>query len=79
MIDSWIQALTIIGANFGFMLAMFLWLRAEANADRRDLSNQFKSDRSENIRMIFDLTNTLIAESKEFHGRLVEIEQKNKK
>jgi hypothetical protein len=68
MSESWIQSLTIIGANFGFMLAMFLWLRSEANAVRRD-----------NVRMIFDLTTTLIAESKDFHGRLSQIEERNRK
>jgi hypothetical protein len=33
---SWIQVLVIIGANIGFSITIFLWLRTEGNADRRE-------------------------------------------
>ena len=60
----WIQVLTIVAANF----AMFLWVRSEANADRRDFMQA--------LRLISD---DIKAEMKDFHGRLCAIEERGKK
>ena len=69
-----IEILTIIGANFGCLLAvmipMFLWLRSEANSDRREAA----SDRRDILQLIRDIQQ----EMKDFHGRLCAIEEKNK-
>lgn len=53
----WIAVVTIIMANLG----MFLWLRSEANADRRELSSMFRELKEEN---------------KDFHGRMIKLELK---
>jgi len=58
---NWIQVVTIVGANFGLMLVLFLWLRSEANADRRDICGLIKEIQNE---------------MKDFHGRLVAIEER---
>lgn len=56
------------------MIVMFLWLRTEANADRRQ--NQANND------LIRQETNQLISaihqEIKDFHGRLCALESKRK-
>lgn len=59
----WIQVLTIIAANF----AMFLWVRSEANSDRRDLASAIKT-----------MNEGIQAEMKDFHGRLCSIEERAK-
>lgn len=62
-----ISTLTIIIANAGLSVAMFLWLRSEANSERRECTQ-----------MIFNLTNTVIAESKEFHSKISALEERHK-
>lgn len=79
MENMWIHTLTIIGANFALILTMFLWVRSEANADRRDIANKLSEEKAETNRLMFELTNTMIAESKNFHGRMCAIEERNKK
>lgn len=82
MNEMWIHTLTIIGANVALtlsvILTLFLWLRSEANNDRRDIANKLSEEKAETTRLIFDLTNTMIAESKDFHGRMCKIEERNK-
>ena len=38
MPETWIQVLAVIFANATISISMFLWLRTEANADRRDIA-----------------------------------------
>jgi hypothetical protein len=78
MNEIWIHTLTIILSNFALMLTMFLWVRSEANADRRDIANKLSQEKAETTRMMFDLTSTMIAESKDFHSRMCVIEERNK-
>jgi hypothetical protein len=61
---TWMQVLTIILANIGWATTMFLWLRKEANADRKELSAGINDSKRE---------------SREFHGRLCTLEEKNRK
>lgn len=65
---NWIQVLTIVGANFGLMLVLFLWIRAEASADRRDMCG-----------LINGMIKEVRDDMKDFHGRLCQIEERNKK
>lgn len=65
---NWIQVLTIIAANFGLTITLFLWLRKEANADRREIASSMS-----------DFRKMWAQESRDFHGRLCAIEEKNKK
>lgn len=62
----WIQVLVIIGSQ----LAMWLWLRTEASADRREA----RDDRREITQLIFQIQQ----EMKDFHGRLCAIEERNR-
>lgn len=66
----WTQVLTIIASN----IALFLWARSESRADYRhmedrtvDLINGIKED-----------VKAIHQEMKDFHGRLCEIEERNK-
>ena len=60
----WTQLLTIIGANLGTTIALFIWARTEANQDRRQ---------------ILDLIRNIQDEMKDFHGRLCAIEERNRR
>ena len=60
----WTQVLAIIGANIAFGLTMFLWLRGESNNDRREIMSLLKGIQDE---------------MKDFHGRLVAIEERRVK
>lgn len=44
--------------------AMFFWLRTESNSDRREIMN---------------ILNEMKQETKDFHGRLCAIEERNRK
>ena len=57
------QILAIIVGNAAVFIPMFLWLRGEANADRRDM-----------LAVIREIQN----EMKEFHARLCVIEENKK-
>jgi hypothetical protein len=55
----WLQVLTIVGANIG----IFLWLRTEASADRRQMQSEAAADRRDILQIIREIQE----ESKEFH------------
>jgi hypothetical protein len=67
----WTQVLTIVGANIG----IFLWLRSEASADRRQMQDTAAADRRDILTLIREIKDEL----KEFHGRLCQIEERGKK
>lgn len=60
----WSQVLAIIGGNAAMFIPLFIWLRTEANADRRDI-----------VKILFEMKE----ESKDFHGRLCSIEERGRK
>ncbi len=60
----WTQVLAIILGNAGLFMPVFFWLRSEANADRRQIENILREMKDE---------------MKEFHARLLLIEERNKK
>ena len=66
----WTQVLTIVGANIG----IFLWLRSESNADRRQMQENAAADRRDILGLIREIKDEL----KEFHGRLCAIEERGK-
>lgn len=72
---SWIQVLVIAFGNLAWVLPMFLWLRSEANADRRDIVNLIIEMKNESSRFREDMAK----ETKEFHGRLCAIEERRSK
>lgn len=65
--------LTIIVAVFSVLLpiaSMFLWSRAEANADRREFNQKMESNMQETRALI----DAIHLEIKDFHARLCVIE-----
>lgn len=79
------QALGLIAAifiaNLSVILPLFLWLRSEANSDRREFASVQKEDRRELLQISRNLELTLIAiqqEMKDFHGRMCAIEERKK-
>ena len=58
-------------ANMGVIIPMFLWIRSEANADRKESA----ADRRDFLQLIRNIQD----EMKDFHGRLCMIEERNKK
>jgi Flp pilus assembly protein TadB len=61
-------------AIVGVMIALFLWNRGEANADRRHQDNENKILRRE----LIDVMRSIDREMKDFHGRLCTIEERRK-
>ena len=63
----WNDILALMGcvfvANMGVVIPMFLWIRSESNADRRD---------------ILSIIREIQKEMKDFHGRLCKIEENRK-
>ena len=67
----------VIGSAFTSLAAtigLFLWVRAEANADRRHFLTVQESDRKDILQLIRSMEN----EMKDFHYRLLEIEKNRK-
>lgn len=57
----WYHVVAMIFGNVAWSLPMFLWLRSESNADRRDLVN-----------ILLEMKE----EMKDFHGRLCKLEER---
>ena len=63
------------------MIVMFLWLRTEANADRREsrtIQSEDRKDIMNLVRAIQEDVKAIQSEMKDFHDRLCTIEQKKK-
>jgi predicted aminopeptidase len=74
----WTQVLAIILGNFAMLganLGIFFWLRAEANADRRQIQQESAADRRDFLSLIREIKDEL----KDFHARLCVIEEKRSK
>lgn len=82
------DALTIIltlgGLFFGgiaVMVSLFLWLRSEANDDRRHITEVQAADRKDILNLIRAIeknVRSIEVEIKDFHGRLCAIEDRRK-
>ena len=76
--------ITILGSTFAIILSMFgmfLWVRTEANNDRRYFSQIQREDRKDLLeisRNLETIMNGIQQEMKDFHGRLCAIEERNK-
>jgi len=70
----WLQVLAIIAGNLGIIIPLFLWIRGESNADRRETQNILREDRKD----FFTLITEIKDEMKDFHHRLLEIERSRK-
>jgi len=77
----WTQILVIILGNAAWVLPMFFWNRAESRSDYRHMDNQMNAIRGlvDEIRKDgMRFREQWLAESKEFHNRLCEIERERK-
>jgi|GEM_PF-995674 len=74
--------LALILGNAAFIIPLFLWNRAESRSDWRLMDSKMESFRAENGQIMRSMENTINAiqqEIKDFHGRLCEIEERNRK
>jgi hypothetical protein len=66
-------------AIVGVIVAMFFWVRAEANNDRREFQNVQRDDRKDLLQISRNIETTIHQihlENKEFHQRLLDIEKR---
>jgi len=66
--------IAIVGSAFaivGVIIALFLWVRGEANSDRRDIVNLVISIKEDAA----NFRHEMAQESKDFHARLCVIEE----
>lgn len=74
--------IAVIGSTFtilAVMISLFLWLRTEANADRRHIQDVQREDRKDLLQISRSLEITMQAiqqEMKDFHNRLCSIQEK---
>jgi hypothetical protein len=60
---TWLHVLAIWVGNIGIVIPLFLWIRSESNADRREIHGILREMKDE---------------MKDFHYRLLEIEKNRK-
>lgn len=80
--------LTLFGLFFGgisVLISLFLWLRSEANSDRKHITEVQSGDRKDLLNLMRTIQNeakefrsVMAQESKDFHGRLCAIEERRK-
>lgn len=74
--------IAIVGSTIAIiaaMISLFLWVRSEANSDRRNFQEIQREDRKELLQISRNLEFTVLAiqsEIKDFHNRLCKIEEK---
>jgi len=61
----WIQVITLMLSNIGFVTVLFLWNRSESRADNRELRASTEA-----------ILNGIRDEMRDFHGRLCSIEER---
>ena len=76
--------IAVLGSTFtilAVMISLFLWIRSEANNDRRDMYHIQREDRKDLLQITRNIEITMQAiqnEMKDFHNRLCMIEEKRK-
>ena len=82
----WTQVLALMGAvfiaNMGVIIPMFLWVRSEANADRKEFNAIQREDRKDLLQISKNLETALQGiqqEMRDFHNRLCSIEERKNK
>ena len=63
------------------MIVMFLWLRTESNADRRETRQIQSEDRKDLLTLVKAIQEDVRAiqqEMKDFHGKMCALEERNK-
>lgn len=67
----WLQIIAIIVTFVG----LFTWNRTESRNDQKHMDNKFEGNRKETLALI----KAIELEMKDFHGRLIAIEERNRK
>lgn len=62
-------------ANLAIVVPLFYWVRSEGNSDRRQMQDTAAADRRDFLTLIREIKDEL----KEFHGRLIQIEERARK
>lgn len=76
--------ISVIAGTFtmiAVIISLFLWLRSEANSDRRNMQEIQREDRKDLLQMGKNIESMVLAiesEIKDFHYRLLEIEKSRK-
>ncbi len=76
--------ISLLGCTFTIVAAivmMFLWVRSEANNDRKDIYGIQREDRKELLQISKNIENIILAiqnEIRDFHNRLCKIEEGRK-
>lgn len=76
--------IAIVGSSVAIiaaMLSLFLWVRSEANSDRRSFNEIQREDRKDLLQIGRNLETVVTAmqqDMKDFHGRLCSIEERRK-
>lgn len=74
--------IAIVGTGIGIIavvLAMFFWLRSEANDDRRNMQDIQREDRKDLLQLTRNIENVVQAiqsEMKDFHRELLTLQKK---
>lgn len=66
----WQHVLALIASN----VIIFFWLRTEANSDRRQIQQEMSADRRDLLTLMREIKD----ENKEFHGRLIKLEERTR-
>lgn len=70
MDETIIAVIACTGTTIGFMIGLFIWLRTEASADRREMHAIQRQDRQE----LIGIMNAIKEDMKDYHARLCVIE-----
>lgn len=71
----WFQVLVLVFGNAAWSIPMWLWARGESRADQRQMMSIVDAIRTDSKAF----QSAMAQESKDFHGRLCAIEERNKK
>lgn len=69
----------LVVTNLAVVTALFLWIRSEANSDRRQMQDIQREDRKDLLQLTRNIETTIAAiqnEMKDFHRELLELKNR---
>ena len=69
----------LVVTNLAVVTALFLWIRSEANSDRRQMQDIQREDRKDLLQLTRNIESTIAAiqnEMKDFHRELLELKNR---
>ena len=70
----WLHVLILVFGNAAWTIPMWLWARAESRSDNRQMLSMMQAMQSDSRAF----QTVIYQETKDFHGRLCSIEERNK-